>query len=401
MSAKKVTKGPSGKACEVILYPEDGWTPGTIIAEINKRESVEFYAIILHDQDFEADGSPKKPHYHVYLSCKSTKWYFADVAKWFNISVNLVQRIKAKGRNARYRYLVYQLHIEQPEKHTYHVDEIIANFNVAKYIKDHDQQAKLDEVLELIADGTVTRHNYADYMDIRFYTQVKPKLERAWEYREAAQAKGSVGDRNLTVIWIAGQSKTGKTTLAKLCAKKMGASLYITQEGSHPFDGYTSEAVVLMDELRPNDPFTFTQLLQVLDPNTARGLNARYHNKTPYFHTVFVTTTYSPMEFYKGCRRPDEEALQMYRRITEYWDVDQTTITTFVYDYERQCFSARDAYHNPASGYLESLEKPDAFDSAGILGALEAEYTDKQLAIDGYGVFTPLEDADNTDNPFL
>lgn len=393
--------GPSGKACEVILYPADGWTKDKIVAEIVKRGSVELYAIILHDSDYEPDGTPKDPHYHVYLSFGNTKWFFSDIADWFGTDINKVEHIKAKGRNARYHYLLYQLHAKQPEKHQYEVSDITANFDVAGYIKAHDQNVRLSEILDLIADGTITRSNYPNYMDIHTYSRNKTKLERAWEYRDLQQSQKSYGERIITVIWIAGKSRTGKTTLVKIIAKQDGEALYITEEGAHPFDGYVSQRLVLIDELRPNDPYTFTQLLQLLDNHTARAIGARYHNKIPNFDTVFVTSIHSPAEFFRLCKANSEDAVQLYRRITEYWDVAENTITIHRYNFDNKRFEVETIRPNPVPAYLETVQKPIMFNSESVLDALESRYMDKQMSIDFDTEISFIElDDDNKNNPF-
>ena len=388
-------KGPSGKACEVILYPKDGWTADSIVDEIAKRESVDVYSIILHDKDCNPDGTPKEPHFHVYLSFGSTKWYFSDIAAWFNVSINKVEHIKAKGRNARYSYLLYQLHVKEPEKHQYDISDIYANFDVAEYLSQHEHDTSLDQIIDLIAEGTITRLNYTNYIDIHTYAKHKQRIDRAFEYCDASRMASSHGDRSIFVGWVSGPSKSGKTTVVKLFARRMSEALYITEQGNHPFDGYSSQRIVCVDDLRPDSPFSFVELLQILDNHTIRALDARYHNKIPMFEMIFVTSIYSPERFFSLCGEPEEEALQLYRRISEYWQVNEEIISIRKYDYSRRQFVECAVRRNPVPGYLATIQPTTQVDSISVLADLEAQFTNTQLSI-----FSELPD-DDTDNPFV
>lgn len=385
----------SGKACEVILYPEDGWTVDKIVSCISERKSVRVYAIILHDKDIDAEGNAKKPHYHAYLSFGSTNVAFQNVAAWFDTGENSVERIKAKGKNSRYDYLVYQLHTKQPNKYQYQISDITANFDVSEYLRKHEQEINLDTILDQIENGTITRLNYTDYIDIRTYATHKQKIDRAFEYRDAAQASKSFGERSISVFWIAGSSKTGKTTLVKLFAKSQQEPLYITDEGDHPFDGYTAQRIICIDEIRPNSPFTFQELLQILDNHTSHTVAARYHNKTPYFDMAFITSIYTPEQFFSGCQEPYEEAVQLYRRITELWLVTAETIFIKKYNFDKGMFLEVAKRKNPVPAYIESIRRPPALSGSSILRDLELRYTDEQLTIDDACGDNQEMDADN------
>ena len=386
------------KACEVILYPEDGWTVDKIISVIKKKDSIKIYAIMLHDKDIDQDGSPKKPHFHVYLSFGNTSIEFNYVATWFNTSEGNIEKIQSKGRNSRYDYLLYLTHKKQPEKYQYDIEGISANFDVAAYLGVHEQKIALESIIEKCGDGTITRLNYTDYIDVQLYAKHKQRIDRAWEYYESSIMSKSFGNRRITVIWICGESKLGKTTMAKLFAMENKEPIYITAEGAHPFDGYTAQRIICIDEIRPNDPFTFKQLLEIIDNNTVRELGARYHNKFPYFYIVFITSIYSPWDFYLGCGQPEEQALQFYRRITELWIVTKEFVSIQTYDYNRSRFLEKSRAINPVPLYLDSLEPPKPLNSANALGRIGKKYMNEQLSFDA--VFTEVPEEDDKDNPF-
>lgn len=84
----------NAKHFEVILYKDDGWTAQRILTILKAWAIVEIYAFILHDMDTEDDGSPKKPHYHVYIGFGKTATSIQSTANRFKISDHLVQKIK-------------------------------------------------------------------------------------------------------------------------------------------------------------------------------------------------------------------------------------------------------------------------------------------------------------------
>lgn len=186
--------------------------------------------------------------------------------------------------------------------------------------------------------------------------------------------------------------------MAKLYAMEKDEPIYITAEGTHPFDGYTAQRIICIDEIRPNDPFTFKQLLEIIDNHTVRELGARYHNKIPYFYIVFITSTYTPWNFYIGCGQPEEQALQFYRRITELWLVTQNAVSIQAFDYKRSEFVEISQVDNPVPSYVNSLEPPKPLNSAHALRRIGKKYKDEQLSFDA--VFTEVSGEDDKDNPF-
>ena len=81
------------KMNDVILYVEDGWTPAEIIDRISGRKTIKEHAFILHDQDLDEEGNFKKAHYHVFLNYGSASAKPKDVAAWFGVKENAVEKV--------------------------------------------------------------------------------------------------------------------------------------------------------------------------------------------------------------------------------------------------------------------------------------------------------------------
>lgn len=83
------------KHCETVLYAEDNWDVPNILKVLGKHDSIKKYVIALHDQDVLADGTPAKPHFHIYLNFGTTNVQLPQVAKWFGVKEQSVEKIKS------------------------------------------------------------------------------------------------------------------------------------------------------------------------------------------------------------------------------------------------------------------------------------------------------------------
>ena len=366
------------KAAEVILYQEDGWTTERISSTVKAKKTIKNYAYILHDKDVD-DATKKliKPHFHVYLSFGENNAKFCNIAGWFGVNENCVERVKGGKKDM----LLYLYHGNAPEKHQYSVDDIVANFDVKKALADPAARKPLDVLIEKCAAGEITPYNYVDHIPAVLYARHKSKFENAWKFFEDSESAASYGMRNLTVIWIYGQSGAGKTTLAKLFAAQAQMALYITSQGKNPFDNYASQPICVMDEIRPDDPFSFTALLQLLDPYTDRSIGARYRDRRPCFSTLFITTLLSPYEFYQMSACQGEDAFQLYRRISEVWHVQLEQIEIQTFSNKDNAFITRKVFQNPVKGYLAaSVSRPAR--GIDMLSAITEHYCDEQLCLE-------------------
>lgn len=114
--------------------------------------------------------------------------------------------------------------------------------------------------------------------------------------------------RDVTVLWIAGPTGTGKTKLAMA-----GPSVYrLTHQDRVWFDGYDGQERLVIDELSvPYIPFNW--LLQLLDgyPIT---LPIKGGFADAYFNEVYITSNRLPFDVYKDI--PDHRQAALARRIS-------------------------------------------------------------------------------------
>lgn len=117
----------------------------------------------LHDRDINADGEPKKPHYHVIL-CYSGPTSFAVVER---LTKQLHQPIPQPLEQVRgyYRYLI---HADNPEKAQYSAADIetINGFDIRDFVEMTKSEVNRykRELLSFIRDNDLME--YCDLLDI-------------------------------------------------------------------------------------------------------------------------------------------------------------------------------------------------------------------------------------------
>lgn len=109
---------------ELVLYPDsDSYDVSSVLVDLVGL--FDQWAYILHDSDVDADGNPKKPHYHFYGK-SANKLTSSGIAYRAHVPESSC-RIVSKWKGAL-RYLV---HADNPEKYQYNVSDIYANFPLA------------------------------------------------------------------------------------------------------------------------------------------------------------------------------------------------------------------------------------------------------------------------------
>ena len=111
-----------------VVYPEsapENWR------EILDELHIAWIESPLHDQDTNADGTPKKAHWHIGLFFEGKQSYEKVQEITDELNAPIPQRMKsAKG------FVRYMAHLDNPEKHQYSVSEIRSHggADVKKYL---------------------------------------------------------------------------------------------------------------------------------------------------------------------------------------------------------------------------------------------------------------------------
>ena len=150
-----------------IVYPES--------APSNWRDLLQetgcMFAISpLHDKDINADGEPKKPHYHVIICYDGPTSY--NVIKRITDMINSPIPQPLEQIRGYYRYFT---HLDNPEKYQYNTDEIttINGFDINNYIEMTYTEVSryLLELQNIIREKHI--QEYSDLIDLCFENDLK------------------------------------------------------------------------------------------------------------------------------------------------------------------------------------------------------------------------------------
>lgn len=286
-----------------------------------KYKTIKQWAYILHDKD------DTRPHYHIYVNFGNSGVESSEVAKWFEVSENFIEKIKGRKTDM----LLYLTHGQenQKHKHQYSPDEVIANFSF-------EIEIEKSKIL-----GNFEKYSYAEMLA---YVNTLPigdkpsafsKLESLWKLQ--CKTLTLQTDRQLEVVFIYGRGGTGKTYYAKKLLKKLGFDYCVSSSSNDPFQDYLGQKAIILDDLRDRVFKSFEDLLKILDNNTMSSVSSRFNNKVFNGEMIVITSSVPLRYWYKGKNADGnyfnvslEDLNQLYRRVGTY--IEMTTDEIIVFD---------------------------------------------------------------------
>ncbi|ABC65794.1 replication protein (plasmid) [Aster yellows witches'-broom phytoplasma AYWB] len=300
-----------------------------------KKKAIQNYAYILHDKDTyqnekEAQlngkkiGDLKSPHYHIYLRFNYA-YDTKHIAQWFNTQDNFVSKIKGRFSDA----LMYMTHANSSDKHQYDEKAVVSDFDWKSEIQKTNlnkqfkmNYARLKEINSQIISGEIKEYNIDERINVDEYYVYSAAIEKAFKYRVITLKRIK---RQMECVFITGQSGSGKSTLAKKIAKDNKYNAYISSGSNDILDDYRGEECIILDDLRSNC-LGLSDLLKMLDNNTASSVKSRYKNKVLECKLIIITTVKSIDDFFEDIFRKDETIIQLKRRCTYYIEIDSKYI---------------------------------------------------------------------------
>lgn len=334
----------------------------SILASHNK--DITHFAYILHDSDVREDGTNKSPHWHIMLKLSESRRR-ADIASWFSLEEKYIQ----DSKSGKYELMVaYLIHLNAPEKHQYDSGSIYANFaykemldKVKGKLKKKSAEARINEIIELIANGTIREYNINDFVTVKEYDKYKSHIKNALEYRSIILERQNT--RNMEVIYIYGDGGTGKSTFAESIARERGYSFKRSASERDPLATYKGQDAFVLDDVR-GDTFKFQDWMCILDNFQDRPGSSRFHDR--HFtecQLLFITATDAIEDFWKelSASRPHEDPHQFYRRVKTVIHMTEAEIFCKRYDenthtYGKEYFMENDTYRK-YSMHIETDEE--------------------------------------------
>ncbi len=187
------------------------------------------------------------------------------------------------------------------EYRTYNFDKALENYATLKWTKKQFYKC------------LTSKDRYYD-----IYSKNEAKIRKAEKLRAA-----TLKERDLQVIYITGQSGSGKTLIAKYISEKAGYDPFISGSGDDILDGYDKEECIILDDFRAGT-MKFNEVLKFIDNNTGSSVKSRYYNKDiNNCKLLIITSVQKPNELYsffrnddnRNIENKDEPITQFYRRL--------------------------------------------------------------------------------------
>lgn len=348
---------------EIITYNLD---KEEMLNRLKNLHYIKKFAFIVHDQDIynEEDernnekhkaGELKTAHMHVMISCDNT-YATSRIAKDFEVQENSIEFIKSSYAHA-IRYLTHEI---ATEKHVYQAKDIIANFDFeivkAKDIDKGKLKVRKEDVLRDIIEGVIKKYElaekFAEYdIDPLYLVKWRKDIEKAFAVRLDNLSKQT--DRNLEVIYIKGESGTGKTTLGKILAQKKGYDICITSGNNKDMlSSYQGQPCLLIDDPGDETFPNWNEALKLLDNHTSSNYKSRYADKSlAEVKLLILTSTLSIEEMFNYFRF---DMVQIYRRIQTLIELDHTHAVVNEYDMKENVYKPVYTFKNPLQEYLKT-----------------------------------------------
>lgn len=302
--------------------------------QIKKNIKPKRYALILHDKDTNEQGLKVNEHVHVVLEFENAR-SLNNIAGLLKDNPQYIEKWDSKVKNA-YSYLIHATDTAQ-DQWQYDVDEVRANFDYAELIKTMRssrkkkkslRQQKIDALLDMLYDGSITKHEIERSLSGSEYASVRSKIEAVYVKRlelEAEKWREDMKAKNepIRVIWIYGPAGIGKTQLARMIAEQYG-EYFFSGSSRDPFQNYAGQHTIILDEFR-GKTLGYDDLLRITDPYVmynSSNAPSRYFDKTLAVSNIIITSPYNPFLYYtelvdKGKVNKDIDSfMQLERRLT-------------------------------------------------------------------------------------
>lgn len=359
-NAKESDSDTKCPRCKNMMYEQQmkRLPAGTIehLIELLEKLKPKKYALILHDKDVNEKGEHADDHVHVML-CFENARSINSIAKKLGDKPQSITIWKGKAENG-FSYLIHAT-TEAIDKYQYPSSEVRANFNyqemmlkITKEIERSRQAANCKLLLDSLYKGEISKEALEKKLSGSQYGNMKRQIENVWSKRLQFQAaewqeEMKKSGKPIEVIWISGESGTGKTSLAKEYAEKLKRPYFITGSSRDIFQNYSGEHTMIIDEFRV-DMIKYPDLLRILDPFGSQVMApSRYSDKPLACDLIIITSPYNPAEFYqKLFSWEPEDSIdsmeQLLRRITLTIEMDASHIRAVEYDRETETYKAID-----------------------------------------------------------
>lgn len=315
---------------------------------VDEEEFVEV-AFIVHDKDISFGTKLVEPHIHGYIDFPKLM-DLSKVAMALGVEKERVETPKSRGGRhlTRINALAYLIHAKDKDKYQYPVSDVetfdtldyeafinqnkedFENYSATR--KREKSEESLDLVLAKVQLGELTYNDVMEDDNLAFlFGNNQQKFRERFNFYGERQAflrlkSLELGEYQLTVLYIQGESEVGKSTLSREIALQVQSKLneiglrgdIYSASSANPFDDYYGEEILVLDDLRENN-MSPSDWLKLFDPLNSARMSARYQNKRVVPRLIIMPVYKSPKLFFGEIK--EEDLNQFLRRINFLLDV--------------------------------------------------------------------------------
>ena len=303
-------------------------------------------ALIIHDKDISYGTKLVEPHIHGYIEFSNKK----DLnVLALNLGI-LPQYIESSGRGkyGKVNSKAYLTHAKDKDKYQYPASDVetFDTFDYEAFINQNKEdfenysatrkreksEESLDLVLSKVQLGELTYNDVMEDDNLAFlFGNNQQKFRERFNFYGERQAflrlkSLELGEYQLTVLYIQGESEVGKSTLSREIALQVQSKLneiglrgdIYSASSANPFDDYYGEEILVLDDLRENN-MSPSDWLKLFDPLNSARMSARYQNKRVVPRLIIMPVYKSPKLFFGEIK--EEDLNQFLRRINFLLDV--------------------------------------------------------------------------------
>lgn len=297
-------------------------------------------ALIIHDKDISYGTKLVEPHIHGYIEFSNKK----DLnVLALNLGI-LPQYIESSGRGkyGKVNSKAYLIHAKDKDKYQYPASDVetFDTFDYEAFINQNKEdfenysatrkreksEESLDLVLSKVQLGELTYNDVMEDDNLAFlFGNNQQKFRERFNFYGERQAflrlkSLELGEYQLTVLYIQGESEIGKSTLSREIALQVQCKLneiglrgdIYSASSANSFDDYYGEEILVLDDLRENN-MSPSDWLKLFDPLNSARMSARYQNKRVVPRLIIMPVYKSPKLFFGEIK--EEDLNQFLRRI--------------------------------------------------------------------------------------
>ncbi|WP_320928761.1 hypothetical protein [Hungatella sp.] len=281
------------------------------IKEIMKKWKTEYYCFCYET------GEQGTHHFHLYIKFQNPQ-SVATISKAFsNAHIEVIRNSSSQENRDYIRKEGAYLNSEKAA--TSHIETFYESDECPNDGKENQgHRTDIDTMIALVQDG-------ASNMEIvEAVPSMALRIPAIEQYRQAYWEEKGKDYRNMTVWYIYGKTRTGKTSYVYQTHDVHEIYSVVDYKGSGIWDKYDTARtrILLLDEYRSALPFSLILALCDGQPLT---LNCRYANRICLHDTVYIVSNLSLLEQYPNIQREEPESwnafLARINQVRHYYDL--------------------------------------------------------------------------------